>query len=134
MYGIIVALSQIYDVIVFHHVALNLSKGPSAISTAGLKLGWSVAPVSALKAMVCVDAAFLHSAGAFDNPIVTSFGPMDGPPKTVHTINTTVLDARATFGCSPCWRNEDQPCLVTGKIGLSPCMPAIEVDRVVAGH
>lgn len=131
MYAIIAELSKRYDVVVFHHVALDLRDAPGAVSTAGLKLGQSLSLVSALDAMVCVDSAFLHAAGAFDTPTVTLFGPIDGPLRTVHMTNTTVLDAREHFGCLPCWRNEDQPCLVTGQIGYSPCMAAIEVQRVL---
>ena len=49
------ALRARYDVIIFHHVETNLTLGPGIASTAGLSLGQSVALVSALQAMVCMD-------------------------------------------------------------------------------
>lgn len=131
MYDLIARLAERYDVLVFHHLPLDLSRAPGAAHTAGLKLGQSLALVERLDAMVCVDSAFLHAAGAFDIPVVTLFGPIDGPLRVVHMQNATVLDARATFGCSPCWRNEDQPCLVTGQLGSSPCMAAIPIESVL---
>jgi ADP-heptose:LPS heptosyltransferase len=131
MYQIIAALARRYDVLVFHHLPLELGAAINVASTAGLKLGESLALVAKLQAMVCVDSAFLHAAGAFDVPTVTLFGPIDGPLRTVHMQEAAVIDARDVFSCSPCWRNEDQPCLVTGHPGNSPCMAAITIARVL---
>ena len=132
IYDIILRLAENYDVVVFHQSDLPLPHTRGVFSTAGLSLGQSLALVSALDAMVCVDSAFLHAAAAFETPTVALFGPIDGQLRTVHMKNVTVLDARASFGCVPCWRNEDQPCLVTGEVGVSPCMTAIPVDKVLA--
>jgi ADP-heptose:LPS heptosyltransferase len=80
--------------------------------------------------MVCVDSGFLHLAAAFHVPIVALFGPTDGELFTRHHRYATVLQERERFPCSPCWRNEDLPCHITGEVGLSPCMGAIAIDSV----
>ena len=49
------ALRSRYDLIIFHHVETNISAGPGIASTAGLSLAQSMALVSALQALVCVD-------------------------------------------------------------------------------
>ena len=49
------ALRLEYDVIIFHHVETNLAARPGLVSTAGLSLAQSIALVSALRAMVCVE-------------------------------------------------------------------------------
>ena len=106
--------------------------GPGIASTAGLALAESIALVSSLDAMVCVDSGFLHAAAAFDVPVVALFGPTDGELFTRHHRRATVITANESFACAPCWRNEDLPCSLTGKFGPSPCVAAIKVDSVIA--
>jgi ADP-heptose:LPS heptosyltransferase len=125
------AIRERYDIIVFHHVETSLA-GPGIASTAGLALANSIALVSALDAMVCVDSAFLHAAAAFDVPVVALFGPTDGALFTRHHRRATVITANERFACAPCWRNEDLPCSLTGKFGRSPCIAAIKVEPVLA--
>jgi ADP-heptose:LPS heptosyltransferase len=129
---IIQALRADYDVIIFHHLETDLAKGPGAASTAGLSLAESIAVTSALHAMVCVDSAFLHVAAAFDVPVIAMFGPTDGKSFTRHHRRATVIHAPAPFPCSPCWRNEDLPCGLTGRFGPSPCIAAIKPEAVLA--
>ena len=124
------ALRAVYDVIVFHHVETSLTVGPGITSTAGLSLGQSVALVSALQAMVCMDSGFLHAASAFDVPVVAMFGPTDGKLFTRHHLRATVI-SNESFPCAPCWRNEDLPCQLTGQFGPSPCIAALRVDTVL---
>jgi ADP-heptose:LPS heptosyltransferase len=119
-----------YDLIVFHHVDVAVEDGPGVATTAGLSLAHSIALCSAVQAMVCVDSGFLHLAAAFHVPIVALFGPTDGELFTRHHRYATVLQERERFPCSPCWRNEDLPCHITGEVGLSPCMGAIAIDSV----
>ena len=126
------ALSADYDIIIFHHVETNLASGRGFASTAGLPLAQSIALASALKAMVCVDSAFLHAAAAFDVPVVAMFGPTDGKLFTRHHRNATVISANETFACAPCWRNEDLPCGLTGQFGPSSCVAALKVESVLA--
>jgi ADP-heptose:LPS heptosyltransferase len=126
------ALSADYDIIVFHHLETGFRPGPGIASTAGLALGESIALVSALDAMVCVDSGFLHAAGAFDVPAVAMFGPTDGKLFTLHLKHATVISANESFACAPCWRNEDLPCQVTRQYGTSPCVAALKVEAVQA--
>ena len=135
IHAIIADLAKTYDIIIFHHVADGLPQGPGMASTAGLKLGDSLALVSRLQAMVSVDSAFLHAAGAYDVPVIGLFGPTGAQVITRHHRNATILWKPQTFGCVPCWRNEDLPCHVTGSISSSPCIAAItsaEVSAAVA--
>ncbi len=125
------ALGARYDLIVFHNLETSLA-GPGIASTAGFALAESIALVSALDAMVCVDSAFLHAAAAFDVPVVAMFGPTDGALFTRHHRRATVITANERFACAPCWRNEDLPCSLTGAFGPSPCVAAIEVEPVLA--
>ena len=124
------ALRRDYDMIIFHHLETGLSKGPSVASTAGLPLGRSIALVSALDAMVCVDLGFLHAAAAFDIPAVAMFGPTDGRLFTLHHRHATVVWDKASFVCAPCWRNEDIPCQMTRQLGPSPCVSSLTVEAV----
>jgi len=126
------ALSLDYDIIIFHHVETGLPQRRGIVSTAGLPLAQSTALVSALDAMVCVDSGFLHAAGAFDVPVVAMFGPTDGRLFTLHHKHATVIAANDSFPCSPCWRNEDIPCQLTGQFGPSPCIAALKVEPVLA--
>jgi ADP-heptose:LPS heptosyltransferase len=126
------ALSADYDIIIFHHLETGFRAGPGIASTAGLALAESIALVSALDAMVCVDSGFLHAAGAFDVPVVAMFGPTDGRLFTLHLRHATVVSASESFACAPCWRNEDLPCQVTRQYGTSPCVAAVKVEAVQA--
>jgi hypothetical protein len=128
----VAALSVRYDLIIFHHLETGLAAGSGIASTAGLTLAESIALVSGLDAMVCVDSAFLHAAAAFDVPVVALFGPTDGALFTRHHRRATVITANESFVCAPCWRNEDLPCGLTGKFGPSPCIAAIKVEPVLA--
>ncbi len=125
------ALHADYDLIIFHHVETDLPAGPGIVSTVGLSLAQSVALVSALRAMVCVDSGFLHAASAFDIPVVAMFGPTDGKLFTRHHRHATVLWAKKSFTCAPCWRNEDVPCQLTDQFGPSPCVAALKVETVL---
>ena len=127
----VAALGERYDVIVFHHIETSVA-GPGMASTAGLTLAQSIALVSGLDALVCVDSAFLHAAAAFDVPVVAMFGPTDGVMFTRHHRRAKVIDANERFSCAPCWRNEDLPCSLTGGYGPSPCVAAIKVEPVLA--
>lgn len=126
------ALAARYDVLLFHHLADGLPTGEGIASTAGLQLADSLALVSALDAMLCVDSAFLHAAAAFDVPSFALFGPTDGKLFTRGQPRAMVLAPEIGFACSPCWRNEDIACQVTGQTGPSPCIDAISPASAVA--
>lgn len=125
-------LARDYDVLVFHHTDAGLPSGPGIATTAGLPLSLSLALVSRLAAMVSCDSAFLHAAGAFEVPVFALFGPTDGALFTRHHRFATVYQNKTAFPCSPCWRNEDIPCKVTGRVGNSPCVAAIDLAPVRA--
>lgn len=129
---LIVKLAEDHDVIVLHHLADGIPQGPGIWSTAGQSLATSLALVSRLDAMVSVDSAFLHAAAAFDVPVVALFGPTDGRTFTRHHKHATVLWKPEVYGCSPCWRNEDLPCILTGLTGISPCVNAIGIAEIQA--
>ena len=124
-------IAEHYDVIVFHHVMNGLPTGKGIATTAGLPLGQSLALVSRLSAMVSVDSAFLHAAAAFDVPVVALFGPTDGQTFTRHHAKVKLLWKPESFGCVPCWRNEDIPCAVTGLRSASPCISSISKAEVI---
>ena len=133
-------LATDYDVLVFHHTDAGLPSGPGIATTAALPLALSLALVARLNAMVSCDSAFLHAAGAFDVPVFALFGPTDGALFTRHHRFATVFQNKASFPCSPCWRNEDIPCQVTGRVGVSPCVATLSfapiraaLDRTLAG-
>lgn len=128
---IMAGIAEHYDVIVFHHVANGLPTGKGIATTAGLPLGQSLALVSRLNAMVSVDSAFLHAAAAFDVPVVALFGPTDGQTFTRHHAKVKLLWKPESFGCVPCWRNEDIPCAVTGLRSASPCISSISKAEVI---
>jgi ADP-heptose:LPS heptosyltransferase len=128
---VISRLSEKYDVIIFHHLDEGLPSGKNITSTAGVPLGRSLALVSRLNAMVCVDSAFLHAAAAFDVPVIALFGPTDARTFTRHHKKVTILWKPQEFGCVPCWRNEDMPCIVTGMQSASPCVGAIKTDEIL---
>jgi ADP-heptose:LPS heptosyltransferase len=129
--SIVTALSKHYDVLIFHHVGDGMPQGPGIASTAGTALANSLALVSRLEAMVCVDSAFLHAAAAHDIPTIALFGPTDGRTFTRHHPKATILWKPQTFGCVPCWRNEDMPCQITGQRSMSPCLAAITTGEVL---
>jgi ADP-heptose:LPS heptosyltransferase len=130
--GIIRAIAQEHDVLIFHHVANGLPEGEGIVNTVGLPLGRSLALVSRIEAMVSVDSAFLHAAAAFDVPVVALFGPTDGRTFTRHHKRVKILWRRESFGCVPCWRNEDLPCRVSGLRSASPCVAAIRTEDVLS--
>lgn len=129
--SIIAALARHYDVLIFHHLADGLPQGPGIAMTAGTALANSLALVARIDAMVCVDSAFLHAAAAYDIPTIALFGPTDARTFTRHHRDVTILWKPQTFGCVPCWRNEDMACQVTGQRSLSPCLAAITADEVL---
>jgi ADP-heptose:LPS heptosyltransferase len=122
------SLAEDYDILVFHHINNGLPSGKGIATTAGLSLSDSLALVSVLDAMVCVDSAFLHAAAAFDIPVLAMFGPTDGKLFTRHHRHATILTAEASFPCAPCWRNEDMPCQITNSVGVSPCVAAVSLQ------
>lgn len=128
---IIAALSARYDVLIFHHISNGLPEGAGIATTAGTALVNSLALVSRIDAMVCVDSAFLHAAAAHAVPTIALFGPTDARTFTRHHRDVTILWKPQTFGCVPCWRNEDIPCQITGQRSLSPCLAAITANEVV---
>ena len=128
---IIKVLSADYDILFFHHLPDGLPQGPGFASTAGVPLGNSLALVSRLDAMVCVDSAFLHAAAAYDIPVVAMFGPTDARTFTRHHRRITILWKPETFGCVPCWRNEDLPCHLTKTLSASPCVAKITPQEVL---
>lgn len=128
---IIRAIARDHDVLIFHHIANGLPEGEGIATTAGLPLGRSLALVSRIEAMVSVDSAFLHAAAAFDVPVVAMFGPTDGRTFTRHHKRVKILWHQQSFGCAPCWRNEDLPCSVSGLRSVSPCVAAIRTDEVL---
>ncbi len=126
------AIAREHDVLIFHQVANGLPEGEGIATTAGLPLGRSLALVSRIEAMVSVDSAFLHAAAAFDVPVVAMFGPTDGRTFTRHHKRVKILWHRESFGCAPCWRNEDLACSVSGLRSVSPCMAAIRTEEVLS--
>ena len=130
---IIKDLNEDYDILLFHHIADGLPSGPAIASTAGMSLSQSFALLAKLDAMVSVDSAFLHAAAAFDIPTVAMFGPTDGKVFTRHHRNAVVINVQERFSCSPCWRNEDIPCLVTRYQGTSPCIASITIKEIREG-
>ena len=120
------------DIILLHHIEAGLPAGPGLVSTAGLSLAQSISLVAVMDAMISVDSGFLHAAAAFDIPVVALFGPTDGRLFTRHHRHVVLLQPRERFPCSPCWRNEDTPCQLTGQFGPSPCVGALAPDIIEA--
>ncbi len=132
MNAVIRDLAKDYDVVVFHHLKDGYPTGPNIHSTASFTLKQSFAMASCLDVLVSVDSSFLHAASAFDIPVVALFGPIDGHIRTKHLKRVDVLSMDKEFPCAPCWRNEDEDCLVTRNTGQSPCLAAIPASSVRA--
>jgi ADP-heptose:LPS heptosyltransferase len=130
--SIIRTIAEHHDVLIFHHLSDGLPTGAGIYSTAGMPLGTSLALVSRIEAMVAVDSAFLHAAAAFDVPVVALFGPTDARTFTRHHKKVKILWKPEFFGCVPCWRNEDMPCVISGLKSMSPCVGLIGDDEVLA--
>ena len=129
--SIIASLAASYNVLIFHHLPLDVPSGLPIACTDGLKLRQSLSLVSALDALLAVDSGFLHAASAFNVPTVALFGPVDGKVRTAHISRVNILQTSSQFSCLPCWRNEDQPCIITNDYGTSACLAALEVDSIV---
>jgi ADP-heptose:LPS heptosyltransferase len=97
-----------------------------------MELAQSIALVSAVRVLVSIDSSFLHAAAALAVPVVALFGPIDGRIRTIHVPKVELLQETAQFPCAPCWRNEDEPCKITGQTGLSPCMASIPFQQIIA--
>lgn len=130
MMDVIRHLAENFDLIIFHNSPENIPKGSRIATTAGLSLRQSFALVSALKLMVSIDSAFIHAAAAFNVPVIGLFGPTDGRIRTQHHGDAEIIQLDDKFPCISCWRNEDEPCYVTGSTGVSPCLSAIEETSI----
>ncbi len=131
MDAVVQELARTHDILIFHHRSDGLPSGPGIYTTAGLSLRKSFALMSMLDVLISVDSSFLHGASAFDIPVVALFGPIDGAIRTRHLDRVKVISLDKQFPCSPCWRNEDEPCLVTRNVGASPCLSAIPRSIVI---
>lgn len=124
-------LATKYDVLVFHHVQPELPPDATVATTAGLSLRESLSLLPAVDVMVTIDSGFMHAAAALEVPVVALFGPIDGLIRTVHVPKVALMQETTDFPCAPCWRNEDEPCTISGQTGISPCMAAIPLQKIV---
>jgi ADP-heptose:LPS heptosyltransferase len=133
---IIGALTEHARVVVFGDRLPPGGAVPGAIHVAELDLRRSFALASGCQVLVTPDSAFFHVAAALDVPCVGLFGPTDGRVRGRDYPRSTILDARRTLRCVPCWRNETTPCSLTG-LRPSVCLGEIspvDVVRAVGGR
>ena len=90
----------------------------------------SMARMKYCKLFVSNDTAFLHSAAAFNIPVVAIFGYTNH--KELFPWNTKHIIVRKNLGCSPCFFNSPRPatCLWRGDEEFK-CMKLLTVDDVV---
>lgn len=129
MLALITLLAQRYSVLAIHHRACDLPELSNVEGFFGRSLGEVSAAVAACDLLVSVDTALLHFSGAFGIPAIAIFGPTSGAVRTQHLPLATVVEA-SPFACRPCWRNEDQHCLVTRDFS-SACLHALTPERIV---
>lgn len=130
MQALMILLAQQYGVLAIHHRACELPDLPNIEGFFGRSLGEVSAAVAACDLLVSVDTALLHFSGAFGIPAIAVFGPTSGAVRTQHLPLARVVEA-SPFACRPCWRNEDQHCLVTRDFS-SACLHALTPERILA--
>jgi len=130
MKKIVERISKNYVVMLFDGETINGFDFENVIKIQDLPIRKAFAIAYKCDAIIAPDSSFVHFAAAFDIPTIALFGPIDGKVRTKHYPNCTYLSAKESFGCLPCWRNEDIPCKLTG-MRTSECMKAIPVSKII---
>ena len=127
-------LAKVMPVVVFDD---KLLKPPdrSALSenielAIGLDLSTGFALACEAKLIVAPDSALLHLAGARRIPCVGIFGPTGGAVRTSAYPQTVGVSRSAELPCTPCWRNQVTPCMLTGGMS-SQCLESLPADAVI---
>ncbi len=128
--ALIVRLAHSHEVIAIHHAPIELPANGHIHGFFSRPLDEALAAIEACDLFISVDSAFLHFAGAFGVPTLAVFGPTSGAVRTQHIPAVRVIEAQG-FACRPCWRNEDEACILT-KTSNSACMQAVTVDHILA--
>lgn len=130
MAELMLRLAEDYSVLAIHHRPVTLPVHPHIHGFFGRPLSELTPALAACDALVSVDTALLHFCGSFGLPTIAITGPTSGRIRTLHLPLATCVEAD-DFACRPCWRNEDQPCLVTGDY-TSACLQALAPEVIVA--
>ena len=96
----------------------------------GLRLSIGLALACEARLIVAPDSAFLHLAGARGIPCVGVFGPTNGVLRT-SSYPQAVVVSRSELPCSPCWRNQATPCILSQgmrSVCLESLPPALVID------
>jgi glycosyltransferase involved in cell wall biosynthesis/ADP-heptose:LPS heptosyltransferase len=102
------------------------------INISRLPLRQQIALLSECKVMVASDNPLLMFAGMFGVPIVGLFGPSDAIAHVpIMTEDSAILTGGAFVKCIPCWKNPNQPCMVT-RMQQGACMEKISAGTVYA--
>ncbi len=125
------ALAERYTVLAIHTTQVALPESAHIIGWFDKSLELTVAAIAACDAVVSVDTALYHFAGALNVPAVAVFGPTSAKVRSVHIPRAITVEAEG-FPCRPCWRNEDERCQMSGTFD-SVCMSSLGVDRILAG-
>ncbi len=97
----------------------------------------SFALASKCSLLIAPDSSFLHLSAALDIPAVAIFGPTSGRVFTkFYQKNVKIVTpSKSDFACSPCWRNENRTCAITGD-NESVCLrhiSVVQVQKAIAG-
>lgn len=130
-------MEKIVEIISEHNPVLLFDSEPiekfnfnNVVKIQSLPLRKAFAIASRCSLIIAPDSSFVHFAAALRMPTIALYGPIDGKIRTKDYPNCVYLDIKDKFGCSPCWRNENIPCKLTG-LRASVCMENIPVQQVV---
>ncbi|HMK66989.1 MAG TPA: hypothetical protein VK433_00470, partial [Stellaceae bacterium] len=123
------ALAGRYNVFVFDSRPIPRRPGDLFTAVDNQSLPTAMAIAGQMDAIVAPDSSYLHIAGANGIPCLLLAGPTDGKVRTKAYPRARYLDARASLGCIPCWRNEFQKCKLTQGYD-SACMRMLSVPAI----
>lgn len=122
-------LSERYSVLVFDNRPIPRLPSDAFVAISDQPLQVVIALIGRLDAVITCDSLAVHLAGAYGVPCVALFGPTGGTVRCDHYPSVTVVDARASLDCIPCWRHEFSKCRTGGGFE-SVCMSRITVEQV----
>lgn len=129
MEALVQMISKHYHVLIFDTEPIEGYNFQNVTKIQSLPLRKAFAIASQCCLIIAPDSSFVHFAAAINLPTIALFGPIDGKVRTKHYPNCTYINIKEKFGCSPCWRNENIPCKLTG-MRASVCMENIQPRQI----
>jgi ADP-heptose:LPS heptosyltransferase len=133
--GLLDAVTELAEkarIVLLHTSPVPVPAHPNIIQLHGRPMRDTFAAIAACDYFVSVDSGFFHVAAALEIPSAGIFGPTDARIVSRHHPCAVLIEAPDGFVCSPCWRNEDLPCKLTGG-QISVCLSSISAGEILAG-